>query len=243
MQQPLPKQFQQNLPENRCPSCLSMQLEGIPVQPDQIELYLTINFDVQCEPLPKGNIAFGLKGGKLQLRLENGKIHHEFRELTGSLALSRQKEEQQTQSSQMPGSLAGSEAEGYLLATADLNTEQTEAPKEQLPLVTCQVKTKGSQKNPVWDFKVDGEKTVLQGVLKKAKLATLKVIAFPCSVEATFDVSLQDIYLTKVQGLWPVNISTNQLVVLERGIAQLLLERKLKPYLSRVELQFDNFES
>ncbi|NEP60645.1 MAG: hypothetical protein F6K31_27215 [Symploca sp. SIO2G7] len=205
MQQPLPKQLQPNLLENRCPSCLFMQLEGILVQPDQIDLYLTINFDVQCESLPKGSIAFGLKGGKLQLRLENGKIHHQFRELTGSLTLLPQQEGQQ--------------------------------------LATCQVRTKGSQKNPTWDFAVDPEKPVLQGVLKKTKLATLNAIAFPCSVEATFDVSLQNIYLTKVQGLWPANLSTNQLAILERGIAQLLLQRKLKPYLSRIELQFDSFES
>ncbi|NES17666.1 MAG: hypothetical protein F6K41_01625 [Symploca sp. SIO3E6] len=181
-----------------------MQLEGELVQPDQIDLYLTINFDVQCESLPQGSMVFGLKGGKLQLRLENGKIHHQFRELTGSFTLVPQQEGQQ--------------------------------------LVTCQVRTHGSQKYPAWDFAVDSEQPVLQGLLKKTKLATLDAIAFPCSVEATFDVSLQNIYLTEVQGLWPANLSTNQLAILERGIAQVLSKRKLKPYLSRIELQFDNKE-
>ncbi|NEQ71255.1 MAG: hypothetical protein F6J86_10920 [Symploca sp. SIO1B1] len=204
MKQPLLKQSQPNLLENRCPSCLFMQLEGVLVQPDQIDLYLTINFDIQCESLPQGKMAFGLKGGKLQLRLENGKIHHQFRELTGLLTLVPQKEGQQ--------------------------------------LVTCQVRTKGSQKNPAWDFAVGPEQPVLQGLLQKTKLATLDAIAFPCSVEATFDVSVQNIYLTEVEGLWPANLSTNQLVILERGIAQVLSKRKLKPYLSRIELQFDNKE-
>ncbi|NET55668.1 MAG: hypothetical protein F6K47_05710 [Symploca sp. SIO2E6] len=229
MQQPLPKQSQPNLPENRCPSCLSMQLEGIPVQPDQIDLYLTMNFDVQCESLPKGSISFGIKGGKLELRLENGRIHHQFRELTGSLALALHQKEQQ--------------ANSYPVAKADAEPEQTEDTKEQVPLVTCQVKTKGSQKNPVWVFAVDPAKPVLQGLLKRAKLATLNVIATPCSVEATFDVSLQDIYLTRVQGLWSANMSTNQLAILERGIAQLLLKRKFQPYLSRIELHFDYLET
>ncbi|NEP08683.1 MAG: hypothetical protein F6K14_00150 [Symploca sp. SIO2C1] len=217
-----------------------MKLEGIPVQPDQIELYLTINFNVQCESLPGGSIAFGLKGGKLQLRLENGKIHHQFRELTGSLALSLQQESQKSNSNQTQMSVEGSEADSYPPAQADVDTEQLEDTKEQLPAITCQVETKGSQKNPVWDFAVETEKTVLQGLFKKVKLATLNAIAFPCSVEATFDVSLQDIYLIRVQGLLPGNLSTNQLAILERGIAHLLLTRKLKPYLSRIELQFDS---
>ncbi len=65
--------------QNPYPDCFLMELEAILVQSDstdteQFDLYLTVNFNEQWEPILDGRVKFGLKGGELRLRLENGKI-------------------------------------------------------------------------------------------------------------------------------------------------------------------------
>jgi hypothetical protein len=80
-----------------------MKLEGIPVgsesqegldfwhtstQTHQIDLHITIIFNEQWESLKDGRIKFGLKGGELRLKLENGEIPYEYRKLSGSFKLS-----------------------------------------------------------------------------------------------------------------------------------------------------------
>jgi hypothetical protein len=216
-----------------------MKLAGTAVNSDQIDLYLTINFNEPCKPIAGGSVAFGFKRGELTLKLENSKIPYEFRELTGSIELSLEKETQEPENSQAQSGVEPSRVQSQTGTKAGVGTEPTEVTIAPFQCVACQVTTKGSQTNPAWVFEVETGETVLKGVLKKAKLATLKAIALPCYVEATFDVSLRDIYLTQVEGLWSPNLSRNQLAVLQRGIARLLLKRKLKPYLSRVELQYD----
>lgn len=232
MQQPLPRQSQLNPLENRCPSYLYMKLEGTAVKSDQIDLYLTINFNEPSEPISVGSVAFGFKRGELKLKLENSKIPYEFRQLTGSIELSVQKETPELENSGAQSAVEASRVESQARTKTSSGTEHIKG-------VACQVTTKGSQTNPAWVFEVETGETVLKGALNKVKLATLKAIALPCYVEATFDVSLRDINLTQVERLWSQNLSRNQLAVLERGIARLLLKQKLKPYLSRVELQFD----
>lgn len=64
---------------HQCPDCLSIELAATPVQPsstepEQIHLYLTINFNQQWESLLDGRVKFGLKGGVLRLKLDNSEF-------------------------------------------------------------------------------------------------------------------------------------------------------------------------
>jgi hypothetical protein len=187
-----------------------MKLEGMPVQPEkqdifklkpqssateQINLHLTLQFNEQRERLLSGRIKFGLKGGELSVKLENGTIPL---------------------------------ASGELGGTTD-----------KFQFTSCQVTTKNSQENPVWVFEVERGQPVLKGLVKNALLATMTVTAKPCCVEATFEVSPRDVYVTEAEGLWPQNISKKRRAVIERAIARRFLERKLKPYVSRQELRYD----
>ncbi len=259
MQPSLPTKPQPE-PENKCPDCLYMQLEGIPVQPDsqdhlefwqstqtpKINLHLTISFNEQWESLRKGRVKFGLKGGELRLKLENSEIPYEFRELTGSLELSIQTERQELKASKeqkgrevrrdtVNSSLNGSKTP----AQPQADTKQKSRNTEQFQVTVCHVATKVSEENPAWVFEEEVGGLVLKGYLKKAKLATLNVIALPCRVEATFEVSKRDVCLTDAEGLWPPDLSRNKRAVLDRLIVQRLLEPKFKPYLSRAELRYD----
>ena len=248
-------------PENKYPDCLYMELEGIPVQPDsqehlafwttstprqQIDLHLTIHFNEQWESLDKGRVKFGLKGGELRLKLANSEIPHESRELVGSLELHKAKKKQDPERSQAPKgtpgraslialSLNGNKPPAQVTAGTKQRSDQTEL----TPVTVCHVTQKVTEENPVWIFEEEMGEAVLKGGLNQVKLATLNVLALPCRVEATFEVSKRDVCLTDAEGLWPPDISRNKRAVLDRLIIQRLLEPKLKPYLSRSELHYD----
>lgn len=64
---------------NLYPDCASLQLSESPQPPatalaGQFDVYLRLDFGQQWQPLLEGRICFGLKGAKLQLRLENSEI-------------------------------------------------------------------------------------------------------------------------------------------------------------------------
>ena len=85
--------------ENKFPDCLYMQLEGILVESEQIDLPITIEFNEQWESVEGGRVKFGLKGGTLKLNLENGHIPQNLCNLTG---LKELKERQATEKFQFP---------------------------------------------------------------------------------------------------------------------------------------------
>lgn len=231
--------------ENKCPDSLWMQLEGIPVQSgstdtEQLELYLTINFNEQWEPLLGGRMKFGLKGGEVRLKLENAQMPLAARELNGSFNLSVQEERQQQEGSANQSNVEASLGESKSGVQEKLGTEKTTGRTNQSQLSSCQVSTKGSEVDPAWVFEGKTGKSVLKGLLKKAKLGIVDVTRKPCSIEATFEVSAQDVFMTDAEGLWHHDISPNKHAVLERKLILFLLETKLKPYLSWVQLRYES---
>jgi hypothetical protein len=236
-------------PHNRCPDCLYIKLTGKPKPnaSNQIDLYLTINFNEQWEDILGGRIKLGLKGGELRLKLANSTMPYELRELTGTLALSvpKKRVEQAGKKAKLGIEAAVSEfaivpaIAGKAETKANVSSEQTQEFKDEFQFTACQITTKGSEENPAWAFTTELGQPVLKGLLKQALLGTLKLRAKPCWVEATFEVSKCDVYFTDAEGLWPPDISRNKRAVLERMIALHLLESKLKPYLSKAELHYD----
>ena len=202
MPETLPTIFQLDH-ENKFPDCLCMQLEGILVESEQIDLPITIEFNEQWESLLGGRVKFGLKGGTLRFKLENGQISDKLPNLTG---LKELKERQATKIFQLSS--------------------------------MCQITTNGSELNPAWLFKSYIDWQVLKGALPNEKLGTLTVNNQPCCVEATFEVELQHVHITGVEGLWPENTSRNQQIVLKATARKKLWNSKLQPYLSRAELRY-----
>jgi hypothetical protein len=201
MPETLPTIFQLHH-ENKFPDCLCMQLEGILVESEQIDLPITIEFNEQWESLLGGRVKFGLKGGTLRFNLENGQISDKLRNLTG---LKELKERQATKFFQLSS--------------------------------MCQITTNGSELNPAWLFKSNIPWQVLKGALPNEKLGTLTVNNQPCCVEATFEVELEYVHITGVEGLWSEQDSINK-----QRIAQVMVRKKLcgllQPYVSRAELRY-----
>lgn len=248
MQQPI-FTVPQPEPENKCPECLYMKLDLDPVEPEKFldianrkrnfELYLTINFNEQWEPLIGGRIKFGLKGGELRLRLENSRSPHKLRKLTGRLQDALQIERNEKEGTERQGGAEASLAENRVGAKINLGGKESGERTDKFEFTACQVTTKGTETNPVWSFEERAGEGVLKGLLSEQKLATLNGTAKQCYVEATFEVSNRDVHLTDAEGLWPQDISRNKLAVLYEVLARFLLNNKLKPYLSRAELRYD----
>lgn len=60
--------------QNLYPDCISLALETVATSTAQFDLYVTLNFSQQWQSLLQGQIKFGLKGGKLSLKLDNGAL-------------------------------------------------------------------------------------------------------------------------------------------------------------------------
>ncbi|NES21790.1 MAG: hypothetical protein F6K41_23415 [Symploca sp. SIO3E6] len=236
-----------------------MKLTGIPVQPtsqelefwqtptetQQINLQLTINFNEQWESLGEGRIKFGLKGGELRLKLENSEIPYESRTLAGQMRLSPPQNPQQSPTNKQPNGISISELAKNIFfkkikPDAESNVVDSKSSSaNQCPISLCHVTTKISEENPVWVFEEERDELALKGSLLKVNLATLNILALPCRVEATFEVSQRNVCLTDAEGLWLPDLSRNKKAVLEKLIVQHLLEPKIKPYLSRAELRYE----
>ena len=219
-------------PENKCLGSLFMKLEAIVVnpvagklqQPQQIKLYLTIQFKEQRELLVGGHIKFGLKGGKLRVKLKNAEIPTSSNQLGRSYELAVQKKKKTANILPIPE------------IPANLPTTETTEP---LQFISCKVAVRGTPTRPIWVFEVDKGGSVLKGVLKNTALATLDITSKPCYLEAIFEVAPRDIHLSEAEGLWPKNISKKKSVVIERAIIRRFLELKLSPYLSRQTMRYD----
>ncbi|MFM7437077.1 MAG: hypothetical protein ACKO2V_00485, partial [Snowella sp.] len=112
--------------ENKCPECLHLEILGEVVvpeskglfpsrkksEPEAIALFVRINFNEQWVYFSFGRVKFGLQGGELRLKLENGKMPSKFRNealkkiLERDLNVERQAGGEQERKSKVEGSLA-----------------------------------------------------------------------------------------------------------------------------------------
>ena len=181
---------------NKYPDCLWMQLEAIPVSSgatdtQQLDLYVSLNFNEHWEPVLGGRVKLGLQGGTLRLNLENCEIPLASRQLVGSFNLLPIEEAQQNQSSTEASS-----------TEIQPGVRDSKHPKElaEIDCNSCHVSTLGDDASPVFVFELERGKSVLKGLLQSVKLG--EVPAKPCRIEAVFEVSKEDIYLTDTEGLW-----------------------------------------
>lgn len=244
-------------PENKCSDYLLLKLEAIVIEPEkpslfnlkiksvpteQIKLLLSLRFNEHWEQMLGGRFKVGLKGGELSLKLKNCTISLPSGALGKSFKLSVQalpKDQKQQQSNANQGGVEDNLAE--IKSENQANIAQNPTPKitDNSQLISCQIKTKGSEENLAWVYALKTEEQILQGIIKKVILATINVTAKPCRIEAIFSVSAPDVYITEAEGMWPENISKKRKIVIQRAIVHRLLKRKLKPYLSRQELRYD----
>lgn len=78
---------------NPFPDCLCLELEATPLQPQEMakewELFVSLTFNEQWQNLLGGRIKLGIKGGRLDLSLEQGQFSRDGGQLAGKVLLSR----------------------------------------------------------------------------------------------------------------------------------------------------------
>jgi len=190
-----------------------------------IELHLNV-------PLSTSGIKLSIESGELRVRLENGKLPLDIRQLNNSFDVTSKKDKQNQESSKNQSGIETS------LAKGEQGVKATPREKKIAGKI-CQITTKGAEETPASVFEVATEEPLLKGALTNQELATMNVTAKPCEVEATFGTSRQDLKITGAKGQWLTNLIPEKREALEIALAKLLLKHKLQSPLTQVNLGYD----
>ena len=240
---------------NRFPSCVSVELEGVPVQRDKqflnrlitfdlkpsstenkrLDVLLTIRFGEETIDVPGGKITFGLRRGELKLKLFNCEMPLKSVKLASPFEIHTEASIQKEQEFGREGNASLSVKSSISATVKALDNTTTKFSRK-----TYKVHSIGSAIEPTWLFQIDDFEKCLRGLLKQEKLGTINLKPSPCCIKLTFKApNKSSIRLTSAEGLWPSNIDRNKLAIIERKIALLLLEKKLKPYLTHMEMTYE----
>lgn len=237
MSLPLPT-IKQTSSENKFPGCLVMELQGILINADKVELQLNLQFNEDWKDITGGRIKFGLRSGELRLKLANATIPLDARELVELFPTSIQKEIQTQASSESQYGIEATFSDSKPGIKGTLGDKRTTGISEKFQITSSQITGKGDSKNPIWVFEPRRDKSVFKTMLKSAKLATADISKLPCCIEAKFVVSLEDICITDGEGIIP-KVTRQGDVILKKFLIKKLILPNLEPYLSLVELEYD----
>jgi hypothetical protein len=241
-------------PENRCPECLHLEISGEVVtakglfpnrkksEPDAIALFVRINFNEQWVDFNFGRVKFGLRGGELRLKLENGKMPSELRNeglkkmLERELSVERQAGAERERKSQVEGSLPVDLSKASLKGVGE--DRQKDSRSDKFELKIAQISHKGADDQPVWVFENITREPVLIGELADS-LGKMLIEEKDKSweVKATFTPEMRQVAITGLENLFKYDIFDSKLNAFELGVAKLFLKHKTQPYLSRQVLR------
>jgi hypothetical protein len=242
--------------DNKCPECLHLEISGEPVaseskgpfslfkksEPEAFSLSVRINFNEQWLVFSFGRVKFGLRGGELRLKLENGQMPSELRNealkkiLARELEIERQSGGEQESKSQVEASVTPDLSKASLKGVGEQRQKKSQVDKFQLKI--AQVSHKGANNQPVWVFENRTGEPVLIGELADS-LGKMLIAGVPWSVEATFTHEMRQVVITGLENLFKDDISGHKLNVFELAVAKLFLKHKTQPYLSRQVLRYE----
>ena len=242
--------------DNKCPECLHLEISGEPVaseskgvfprfkksEPEAFSLSVRIIFNQQWLDFRFGRVKFGLRGGELRLKLENGQMPSELRNealkkiLARELEIERQLGGEQESKSQLEGSITPDLPKASLKGVREQRQKESQGDKFQLKI--AQISHKGANNQPVWVFENRTGEPVLIGELADS-LGKMLIAGVPWSVEATFTPEMRQVVITGLENLFKDDISGHKLNVFELAVAKLFLKHKTQPYLSRQVLRYE----
>ena len=242
--------------DNKCPECLHLEILGEPLaleskglfsllkksDPEAFSLSVRIIFNEQWLDFRFGRVKFGLRGGELRLKLENGQMPSELRNealkkiLARELEIERQLGGEQESKSQLEGSITPDLSKANLKGVREKRQKESQGDKFQLKI--AQISHKGANNQPVWVFENRTGEPVLIGELADS-LGKMLIAGVPWSVEATFTHEMRQVVITGLENLFKDDISGHKLNVFELAVAKLFLKHKTQPYLSRQVLRYE----
>jgi hypothetical protein len=238
--------------ENKCPECLHLEISGEVVtakgrfpslkksEPDAIALFVRINFNEQWVNFNFGRVKFGLSGGELRLKLENGKMPSKLRSEAlkkcpeSKVIVERQVAREDENKSQVEGSLTLGSSKAGIKGGGESRRKDSILDKFQFEI--AQISHKGEDDRPVWVFENQTEEPVWIKELA-GSLGEMLIEGIPLIVEATFTVEMRQIKITSLENIFSEDI--NKQSIFRAKLAQLILNRTMKPYLSRQVLRYE----
>jgi hypothetical protein len=242
--------------DNKCPECLHLEISGEPVaseskgvfsrfkksEPEAFSLSVRIIFNQQWLDFRFGRVKFGLRGGELRLKLENGQMPSELinealkKILARELEIERQLGGEQESKFQLEGTVTPDLPKASLKGVREQRQKESQGDKFQLKI--AQISHKGANNQPVWVFENRTGEPVLIGELADS-LGKMLIAGVPWSVEATFTHEMRQVVITGLENLFKDDISGHKLNVFELAVAKLFLKHKTQPYLSRQVLRYE----
>lgn len=225
---------------NPLPDCLFMKLHCEPINPTvgnpllsvpfikeiyknksaivkRYNLKLTLRFGEQTELFRIGSIAFGLKGGRLRLKLTNAKLLLETVKLTPKFSTDILVETVEEKAKEGGGGLEVKLTGGI---TANHKTLNKTATKYQS--LASQVSLQGTEEDAVWHFQTQANNYVLWGIIQEEFIGVLEIIDEYPKIEAFFEFQDEDIQLRRGTGMITADIGSMSTDMIERN---LILER------------------
>ncbi|MFM7876095.1 MAG: hypothetical protein ACKO8M_06125, partial [Microcystis panniformis] len=167
--------------DNKCPECLHLEISGEPFaseskglfsllkksDPEAFSLSVRINFNEQWLVFSFGRVKFGLRGGELRLKLENGQMPSELRNealkkiLARELEIERQLGGEKESKSQLEGSITPDLSKASFKGVREQRQKESQGDKFQLKI--AQISHKGANNQPVWVFENRTGEPVLIG--------------------------------------------------------------------------------
>lgn len=245
---------------NPLPDCLFMKLHCEPIKPivgnpllsvpfvreiyknkstivKRYNLKLTLRFGEQTELFRIGSIAFGLKGGRLRLKLTNAKLLLETVKLTPKFSTDILVETVEEKGKEGGGGLEVKLIGGI---TANHKTLNKTATKYQS--LASQVSLQGTEEDAVWQFQTQANNLVLRGIIQEEFIGVLEIIDEYPKIEAFFEFQDEDIQLTRGTGMITPNIGLMDTDIIERrGILERIRSKigSNSNIMSKAEVAYD----
>lgn len=169
---------------NPYPKCIFLEVtpKSLATSQGEFNLDLNIHFNEQEKSLLNGQIKFGIKGGSLNLRVQQGKMIEPKLNVNSPFKLIESYE---------------NSAVWHLISQTGQSTLKIDYP---------------------------------------SPLATIKPTNESVEITVSYTVSLADISITDVTGLWRHDIHPNKHSILERKLAQFLWKERLSPEIAMIKL-------
>lgn len=182
-------------------NCLSMEMYGeLEAQQEEIRIRLCLSIKFGREEitlleiggLQIANIQIGIRGGELQLELEQCRMPTTSMKLINPLIneIEIDAESEETTTSNLGVQANPEKIEG------SVSRERENTTRNAFKFSKYQIKAKGGERSPTWEFEVETGQPILEGVLKDETLGILHVESSACAVTASFQVFLKDISLS-----------------------------------------------
>jgi hypothetical protein len=215
---------------HRFPKCIKFTLSVH----SKRKLFLNIHFGEETLKVLAGRISWGIKIGKLTLKIIGANLPEDNlnKEILRTLETCYEQEIQNE---------GGNENEINASFPISIIGKAKESSK-----TSNKIKAKNYVidfdyssllNEPSWIFTVPDHQRILQGGLSELFLGTLDITGKNVSILATFTVDPYDIKLTVGKGFWDENIGENRRAWIEREIFLHRIRPQLQPYLSQIEVK------